>query len=140
MIQRLEAKSVSAKLAMELVEAWRNLQVESDEHDLMNTTLRVVYDDLEVVRLEGTSSLVAHAIDIMAWVCQLERDALRAGVTQAFAIAHSLYADSIDLETMSLGFAPGYEASKLDEIETAVAPLVQDLVNRVEDIVLPQRG
>ena len=125
---------------MDLSEARRNLQAESDELSVLSATLRVVCDDLEVVWSEETSSLVAHAVDITVRVRQLERDALRTGVTQAFAIAHSHYADSIDLETMSLGFAPGYEASELDEIETAVAPLVQDLVNRVEDIVLPQRG
>ena len=100
----------------------------------------MVYDDLEVVRSEGTSSLAARAVDITARVRELERDTLRAGVTQAFAIARSHYADSIDLETMSLGFAPGYEASKLDEIETAVAPLMWNLVDKVKDIVLPRRG
>jgi len=41
---------------------------------------------------------------------------------------------------MSLGFALGYEASELDEIETAVAPLAWDLADRVKDLVLPQRG
>jgi len=41
---------------------------------------------------------------------------------------------------MSLGFVPGYEAYKLDEIEMAVAPLAQNLGDRVEDIVLPRRG
>ena len=100
----------------------------------------MVCDDLQVVRSEGTSSLVACAVDITVRVRQLERDALHTGVTQAFVIAHSHYIDSIDLETMSLGFAPGYEASKLDKIETAVASLAQDLANRVEDIVLPWRG
>jgi len=40
----------------------------------------VVYDDLKVVRLERTSSLVAHAVEITALVRQRERDALRAGV------------------------------------------------------------
>ena len=114
--------------------------MESDELGILSAALGVVYDDLEVVRSEGTSSLAARAVDIMAWVCQLERDTLRARVTQAFAIARSHYADSIDLEMMSLGFAPGYEASKLDEIETAVAPLPWDLADRVEDIVLPPRG
>ena len=84
--------------------------------------------------------LAAHAIDITAWVRQLEREALRSGITQAFTIARSHYADSIDLETMSLGFAPGYEASELDEIETAVAPLARNLADKVEDIVRPQRG
>ena len=73
-------------------------------------------------------------------MCQLEWNALHAGVNQAFAIALSHYADSIDMETMSLGFTPGYEAHELDEIETVVAPLSQDLANRIEDIVLPQRG
>ena len=84
--------------------------------------------------------LVAHAVDITAWVRRLEREALCSRITQAFAIARSHYADSIDLETMSLGFVPGYEASELDEIEMAVAPLARDLADRVEDIVLPRRG
>ena len=61
-------------------------------------------------------------------------------MTQAFVVARSHYAESIDLETMSLGFAPGYEASELDDIEKAVAPLARNLVDKVEDIVLPWRG
>ena len=52
-------------------------------------------------------------------------------------IAHSYYGDNIDLEMMSLGFTPGYEAYELDEIETAVAPLSWDLADKIEDIVLP---
>ena len=83
----------------------------------------MVCDDLEVVRSEGTSSLMARAVEITARVHQLERNALRAGVNQSFAIAHSHYGDIIDLETMSHGFAPGYEAHELEEMETAVAPL-----------------
>ena len=83
---------------------------------------------------------MAHAFDIMVRVRHLEREALHARITQAFVIAHSHYADNIDLEMMSLGFAPGYEASKLDEIETVVAPLAWDLADRVEDIVIPWRG
>ena len=100
----------------------------------------MVYDDLEVVWLEGTSSIVARAVDIMARVRQLEREALHSRITQAFAVARSHYAESIDLEIMSLGFAPSYEASELDEIETAVAPLTWNLADKVEDIVLPRRG
>ena len=84
--------------------------------------------------------LAAHAVDITARVHQLERDALHARVTQAFAIARSHYTDSIDFETMSLGFAPGYEASELDEIEAVVAPLAKTLASKVEDMVLPRRG
>jgi hypothetical protein len=108
---------------MELTEARRNLLVESDELGVLSAALRVVCDYLEVVRSVGTSSLMARAIEITAWVHQLERNALHARINQAFAIARSHYADSIDLEMMSLGFAPGYEAHELDEIETAVAPL-----------------
>ena len=80
MSQKLEAKSVSAGLAMDLVEARRNLQAESDKLGILSATLGVVCDDPEVVRSEGTSSLVAHAIEIMAWMRQLERSALHAGV------------------------------------------------------------
>jgi len=46
----------------------RNLQVESDELGILSAALIVVYDDLEVVRLEGTSLLIAHDVDIMARV------------------------------------------------------------------------
>jgi len=90
----------------------------------LSTALRVVCDDLEVVRSKGTSSLVAYTIEITAQVRQLKRNALRAGVNQSFTIARSHYRDNIDLETMSHSFAPGYEAHKLEEMETAVAPLL----------------
>jgi len=59
---------VSAGLAVDLAEVRRNLQVESDELGTLSATLGVVYDDLEVVRSEGTSSLAAHAIEITARV------------------------------------------------------------------------
>ena len=121
--QRLEAEGVFVGLATELAEVRRNLQAESDELSILSAALGVVYDDLEVVRSEGTSLLVARAVEIMARVCQLKRNALRTKINQAFAIACSHYVDSIDLETMSLGFAPGYEAHKLEEVETVVAPL-----------------
>ena len=92
------------------------------------------------MQAEGTSSLVAHATDITAWVHQLEKEALHSGITQAFTIARSHYDESIDLEAMSLGFAPSYEASELDEIEAAVTPLAETLARKVEDMVLPRRG
>ena len=50
----------------------------------------------------------------MPGVRQLERITLRAWVNQSFVIAHSHYGDNIDLETMSHGFAPGYEAHELE--------------------------
>jgi len=52
-------------------------------------------------------------------------------------IAHSHYGDSIDLEAMSHGYALGYEVHELEEMETAVAPLSQDLADTIEGIVLP---
>ena len=70
---------------------------------------------------------------------QLKENAFHAGITQAFAVAHSHYDQEVNLEAMSLNFAPGYENSKLDEIETAVTPIAQDLVNTLKDIVLPPR-
>ena len=90
-----------------------------------------------MVQAEGTSSLTAHAVDITAWVHQLEKEALHSGITQAFTIVHSHYDESIDLEAMSLSFTPGYEASELDEIEAAVTPLAETLASKVEDMVLP---
>ena len=89
----------------------------------LSASLRVVYDDLEVVRSEGTNSLVARAVEIIARVRQLERNVLRDGVDQFFAIACSHYGATIDLETMSHGFVPGYEVHELEEMEAVVAPL-----------------
>ena len=114
--------------------------MESDKVGILSTALGVVCDDLEVVWLEGTSSLVAHAVKTTARVLQLERNALCAGVNQSFVIAHSHYGDNIDLETMSHGFAPGYEVHELEEMEAAVALFSQDLTDRIESIVLPWRG
>ena len=99
----------------------------------------MVCDDLEVVWSEGTSSLIARAIEITAWVHQLKRNALRVGLNQSFMIAHSHYGDNIDLEMMSHGFAPSYVVHELEEMEVAVAPLSQDLADRIKGIVLPRR-
>ena len=99
----------------------------------------MVFDDLGVAWLEETDSLVAHAVDIMAQVRQLEENAFHAGITQAFAVAHSHYDQEVNLEVMSLCFAPGYENSELDEIEKAVTPIARNLMNRLKDMVLPSR-
>ena len=106
----------------------------------MKVALGVVCDDLQVVQAEGTSLLVARAIDIMAWVCQLEKEALCSGITQAFAVVRSYYNDNINFEAMSLGFAPGYEPSDLDDIEATVTPFAKTLVSKIEDMVLPDNG
>ena len=83
---------------------------------------------------------MAHAIEITAWVHQLERNALHAGVNQYFAIARSHYGDNVDLEAMSHVYVLGYEVHELEEMETVVAPLSQGLADRIEGIVLPRRG
>ena len=140
MTRRLEAKSISIGLGMDLAEVRGTLQAESDNHDLLHVAVGVVFDDLGVARSEGTSSLAARAIDIMARVCLLEENAFHTGITQAFAVARSHYAESIDLETMSTGFAPGYEVFELDEIKTEVTPIARNLANRIKDRVLPRRG
>ena len=89
--RKLEAESISIGLAVDLAEVRRNLEAESDELGILSATLGVVCDDLQVVWLEGTSSLVARAIEIMARVRQLKTNALCTGVNQSFAIAHSHY-------------------------------------------------
>jgi len=66
MTQKLEAESVSTGLAMDLTKVRRNLEAKTDELGILSVTLGVVYDDLEVVRLEGTSTLMACAFEIMA--------------------------------------------------------------------------
>ena len=86
-----------------------------------------------------TSSLVARAAGIMAWVGQLEEDAFHAGITQAFVVARSHYDREINLEVMSHGFAPVYEDDELDEMEKAVSPLAWNLANRLKEEVLPSR-
>ena len=83
---------------------------------------------------------MACAVDITARVRQLEKEALRTGITQTFVVARSHYDDNIDFEAMSLGFAPSYEPSKLDVIEATVTPFVETLESRIEDMVLPNRG
>ena len=65
---------------MDVAEERRNLQAESGELGFLSTTLGVVCDDLEVVRSEGTSSLVAHVVEITAWVRQLKRNTFCTGV------------------------------------------------------------
>ena len=115
------------------------LQAESDEHDLLCAAVEVVFDDLGVAWLEETSSLAACVVDITTWVRQLEENAFHTGITQAFVVARSHYDQEVNLEVMSLGFAPSYDNFELDEIEKAVTPIARNLVNRMKDIVLPPR-
>ena len=54
---------------MDLAEVRKNLKAESDELGILSAALGVVCDDLQVVQSEGTSSLMAHAVEITAQVC-----------------------------------------------------------------------
>jgi hypothetical protein len=135
----LDVENVVARLEKELTEVRGILQVESDEHNLLQATVRVVTDALRVAQPEGSSSLVAHAAGIMARVGQLEEDAFHARITQAFAVAHSHYDQEINLEVMSHGFAHVYNDDELDEMEKVVTPLTQNLVDKLKQEVLPSQ-
>ena len=82
---------------------------------------------------------MTHAAGIMAQVGQLEESAFCLRITQAFVVAHSHYAQEINLEVMSQGFAPVYEDVDLDEMEKAVTPLAWNLADRLKEEVLPSR-
>jgi hypothetical protein len=60
---------------------------------------------------------LARVIDITARVGTLERDTFQAGINQSFVIARSLYGETISLESMSLGYMPGYDDKELEELE-----------------------
>jgi hypothetical protein len=51
-------------------------------------------------------------------------------------ITHSHY-ENIDLVAMSQGYVPGYTDAQLDKIEKAAASPTQNLVNQIEDEVVP---
>ena len=137
MARRLEAEEISVGLGTELAEVRGTLQVESDQHDLLCSTIVVVCDDLQVAQEEGTSSLSTHSTGITARVGQLEEDASHARITQANTVAHSHYDREINLEVMSQGFAPVYEDPEMDEFEKAVTPLARNLADRLKETVLP---
>jgi hypothetical protein len=67
-------------LETKLAKTKKNLQTENDEHGMLRVAIGVICDDLEVVQTEGTSSLVACIIEIMARVHALERNALHASI------------------------------------------------------------
>ena len=57
MTQKLEAESISTRLAVDLTKERRKIQAENDELSILSAALGVVCDDLKAVRSEGTSSL-----------------------------------------------------------------------------------
>ena len=90
-----------------------------------------------MVQEEGAGSLTTRAAGITARVGQLEESAFCLRITQAFTVAHSHYAQEINLGVMSQGFAPVYEDPELDEFEKAVTPLARNLADRLKETVLP---
>ena len=105
----------------------------------MQVVVGVVIDALRVAQPAETSSLAVRAAGITASVGQLEEGTFHARITQAFVVAHSHYAQEINLEVMSQGFAPIYEDAELDEMEKAVAPLARDLADKLKEEVLPSQ-
>ena len=81
------------------------VQKESDEHNNLCVAVQLVCDELEVAPEQETSSLVVRATRITDQGRDMARGALRFGIHQSFAIAHSHYENN-DLATMSQGFTP----------------------------------
>ena len=106
---------------MQLFEGQGQLQSESDDHDTLRAAVGLVFDDLEVASVVGTSSLAVWVTQILDRARALAREALYIGVHLAFAIACSHYAN-INLPVISEGFVPGYTDAELDEIEKEAAP------------------
>lgn len=153
-IQRLEAETIATGLSMdlnqervkllalgkELAKVKGRLEEATVDHENLLAAVGQVCGDLGVVPVEEPSLLSTRVLQIMAWVHELERDALRARVNRSFTIARSHYAGSINLEAMSLGYPEIYEEDELEKFEEEVAPLSQALADRIESVVLPQRG
>ena len=135
----LDAEEVSADLRADLAEARGLLQVKSDEYDRLSSIVLEVCGDLQVVQEEGAGSLMTCAAGITVQVGQLEESAFCLGITQAFTVAHSHYAQEINLGVMSQGFVPVYEDAELDEMEKVVAPLVWNLADKLKEEVLPSQ-
>jgi hypothetical protein len=108
-------------------------------HHNEHLTADLVCHDLRVPQPLKMSSLVARITLISDRVRELERRAFQAGIRRTFTITRSHYGETINLEAMSLGYAPGYEVEELEKIEDNVASLSQDLANRIADTVLPRR-
>ena len=79
--RRLSAENASIKLEKEAAYARRALQVESDEHDLLQAAVGVVLNALNVTEPVETSLLAARVIGIIARVGQLEESAFHVGIT-----------------------------------------------------------
>jgi hypothetical protein len=124
------SRGVSVGLALdlgqsqkELTEAKEALQWEVVVYDNERLAANLVCDDLGVPQPPEMSSLAARITLISDLVRELERGAFQACIHHTFAIARSHYVETINLEAMRLGYAPGYEVEELEKIEDDVALL-----------------
>ena len=76
-------------LEKELDEVKASLLKESDEHVSLRVAVQLVFDDLELVPEQETSSYAVCAIRITDRACEIVRDALRFGVHRSFVITCS---------------------------------------------------
>lgn len=83
---------------------------------------------------------LAHALQITAWVRELERNALKGGANQAFAIGRSLYGPSLSLKALSGGYPNELDAAAMEELESDATPHAEALADKIEDTVPPRRG
>lgn len=60
---------------------------------------------------------------IMGKVHEFKRNALRGRVNQAFAIGHSLYGETLNLEALSRGYPDTLDDEVVDKLESDVVPL-----------------
>jgi hypothetical protein len=113
---------VDRRLEKELGEMKTTLLKESDEHDTLWISVKLVLNDFEMTPKAGMRSLAVQVVNVTDRACGMAKRALHLSMQRSFAIAHSHY-ENIDLQAMSQGFAPGYDDAKLDQIEEEVAPL-----------------
>jgi hypothetical protein len=111
------------------------LNLESGEHDTLQTAVGLVLNNFEMTSEPGESSLVVQVVNVVDWARGMVKRALHLGVQRSFAIARSHY-ENIDLQMMSEGFAPGYDDTKLDKIQEEVAPIAQVLAANVEEEII----
>ena len=124
--RKADAKTAAAGLTTDLTRAEervKTLEREAAGHANFCLSVGLVCDELRVSPLPGTNTLLARVASVTGRVGELERDALRAGIQQSFAIARSHYEDNIALDMMSQGYAPVYEEDDLVVMEAAMAPL-----------------
>jgi hypothetical protein len=104
---------VDRRLEKELGEMKTTLLKESDEHDTLWISVKLVLNDFEMTPKAGMRSLAVQVVNVTDRACGMAKRALHLSVQWSFAIAQSHY-ENIDLQAMSQGFAPSYDNVELD--------------------------